>query len=142
MIAKLCDHWVNFDLKDGSYSLAIASQDREAFTINLDGMLLQFCVLPMGWSLSPIVLQKLTEVSSDYLRDPGSSTSSPAGQQNLGPKALKRGRRRSRRLSGARLLPFVDDFALFEVSYNETIKLKVTLPWDISNPSSSANTWA
>jgi hypothetical protein len=48
LIAKLGDHWVSFDLKDGFYSLAIAPQDREAFTINLDGKLLQFCALSMG----------------------------------------------------------------------------------------------
>jgi hypothetical protein len=125
LIAKPGDHWVSFDLKDGFYSLAIAPQDRECFTVNLDGKLLQFCALPMGWSLSPFVFQKLTEVFTDHLRDPESSTPSPAGQSSLGPKALKRWRRRRRRLTGARLLPFVDDFALFEVSYDETLKLKV-----------------
>ena len=62
---------------------------------------------------------------TDNLRDPESSTSSPAGQNILGPKGLKRWRRRRRRLTGARLLSFVDDFALFEVSYDETLKLKV-----------------
>ena len=30
-------------------------KDREAFTINLDGRLLQFGALPMGWALSPYV---------------------------------------------------------------------------------------
>jgi hypothetical protein len=125
LIAKPGDHWVSFDLKDGFYSLAIAPQDRECFTVNLDGKLLQFCALPMGWSLSPFVFQKLTEVFTDHLRDPESSTPSPASQDTLGPKALKRWRRRRRRLTGARLLPFVDDFALFEVSYDETLKLKV-----------------
>jgi hypothetical protein len=54
-IAKSGDHWVSFDLKDGFYSLAIAPQDREAFTINMDGKQLQICALPMGWSLSPYV---------------------------------------------------------------------------------------
>ena len=117
MIAKLCDHWVNFDLKDGSYSLAIASQDREAFTINLDGMLLQFCALPMGWSLNPFVFQELTEVFTDHLRDPESASSSPAGQHNIGPNALKPWRRRRRMLTIARLVPFVDDFALFDMPY-------------------------
>ncbi len=62
---------------------------------------------------------------TDHLRDPESSSSSPTGQNIIGPKALKRWRRRRRRLTGARLLPFVDDFALFEVSYDETLKLKV-----------------
>jgi hypothetical protein len=124
MIAKPGDHWVSFDLKDGFYSLAIAPQDRECFTVNLDGKLLQFCALPMGWSLSPFVFQKLTEVFTDHLRDPESSTPSPTDQNIRGPKALKRWRRRRRRLTGARLLPFVDDFALFDVSYDETLKLK------------------
>jgi hypothetical protein len=40
------------------------------------------------------------------------------------PEGAKRWRRRRRRLTGARLLPFVDDFALFEVSYDETLNLK------------------
>ncbi len=79
----------------------------------------------MGWSLSPFVFQKLTQVFTDHLRDMESSTPSPAGQNILGPRALKRWRCRRRRLTGARLLPFVDDFALFEVSYDETLKLEV-----------------
>ena len=41
LIAKPNDYWVNFDLKDGFYSLAIAPQDKEAFTVNLDGKLLK-----------------------------------------------------------------------------------------------------
>jgi len=74
----------------------------------------------MGWSLSPFEFQKLTEVFTGQVRDPESAAPSPAGQQNLRPKALKRWRRNRRRLTGARLLPFVDDFALFDVSYDET----------------------
>ena len=62
---------------------------------------------------------------TDHLKDPEALTSSPAGQHILCPKALKRWRRRRRKLTGARLLPFVDDFAPFEVSYDETLKLKV-----------------
>ncbi len=125
LIAKPGDHWVSFDLKDGFYSLAIAPQDREAFTVNLNGNLLQFCALPMGWSLSPYVFQKLTEVFTGFLRDPEAAAASPGGHQNLGPKALKRWRRRRRRLTGARLLPFVDDFALFDVDYDSTLRLRV-----------------
>ena len=96
--------------------MAIAPHDREAFTINLDGKLLQFCALPMGWSLSPFVFQKLTEAFTNHLKDPESSTSSPGGQQNLSSKALKRWRCRRRKLTGARILPFVDDFAFLGVS--------------------------
>ncbi len=40
LIAKPDDHWVSFDLKDGFYSLAIAPQDKEAFTIDMDNKLL------------------------------------------------------------------------------------------------------
>ena len=62
---------------------------------------------------------------TDHLRDPESSTSSPAGQNTLGQKARKRWRRRRRMLTEARLLPFVEDFALFEESYDQTLKLEV-----------------
>ncbi len=81
LIAKHGGDWASFDLKDGFYSLAIAPHIREAFAVNLDGRLSQFCALPMGWSLSPFVLQKLTEVFTEHFRDPESLTSSPAGQQ-------------------------------------------------------------
>ena len=40
-IAKPNDHFVSFDLKDGFYALSIHPKDREAFTMNLDGQLLQ-----------------------------------------------------------------------------------------------------
>jgi len=86
LIAKPGDHWVSFDLKDDFYSLEIAPQDREAFTINLDGKLLHFCALLMGWSLSTYVFQKFTEAFTNHLRDPESSTPSPGGQQNLSSK--------------------------------------------------------
>jgi hypothetical protein len=52
LIAKPGDHWVSFDWKDGFYSQAIASKDREASIVDLDGKLLQFCALPMGWCLN------------------------------------------------------------------------------------------
>ncbi len=41
LIAKPGDHWVSFDLKDGFCSFAIAPQDRECFTVNLYGKLMQ-----------------------------------------------------------------------------------------------------
>jgi len=56
LIAKPDDHLVSFDLKSGFCSLAIAPKDREAFTVNLYGRIIQFCALSMGWSLSPYVL--------------------------------------------------------------------------------------
>ena len=56
LIAKPGDHRASFDLMDGIYSLANEPKDKAAFTVNLDGELLQICALPMGWSLiSPYV---------------------------------------------------------------------------------------
>ncbi len=91
LIAKPVYYWVSFDLKVAFYSLAIdRPQDIDAFTINSNGKLLQFCALPMGWSLSPFVFRKLAEVFTDHLKDLESTTSSTRGQQNLGPKAMYR----------------------------------------------------
>jgi hypothetical protein len=123
LITRPGDHWVSFDVEDGFYSIAIAPQDREAFTVNLDGQLLQQCALPMGWSLSPHIFQKFTEGFTNYLRDP-ESTSASAPPSNLGPTALKKWRRWRRVLTGARLLPLVDDFAMFAQGYDNTMTLK------------------
>ncbi len=71
------------------------------------------------------MFQKLTEVFTNHLRDSESSIPSPGEQkQNLSAKAMQRWSRRRRKLTGARLLPFADDFALFGVSYDETLKRK------------------
>jgi hypothetical protein len=67
LIANSGDHCVSFDLKDGFYTLALDPNGIEAFTVNIDGQLVQFCALPMGLSLSPYVFQKLTEVFTDHL---------------------------------------------------------------------------
>ncbi len=92
LIAKPGDHWVSFGLKDVFYSLAIDPKDREAFTIKLDWRLMQFCALPMGWSLSPFVFQKLTQAFADHLRDPEATTNFPGvlAAENEGPKAFKK----------------------------------------------------
>ena len=119
LIAKPGDHWVSFDLKDGFYALAIHPKDRKYFTVNLNGQLLHLCALPMGWSLSPYVFQKLTDVFVNKLRDPEATAA--AGKTS---KSKRRWVRRRRRLSGARLLPFVDDFALFAKSFAAAMELK------------------
>ncbi len=72
LVVKPGDHWVSFDFKDGLYSLSIDPKAREAFTVNLDGQMLQFCALPMVWSLSPYVFQKLMQGFTAHLRDPES----------------------------------------------------------------------
>ncbi len=85
-IAKPNDHFVSFELKDGFYTLSIHPRDREAFTVNLDGKLLQLCALPMGWSLSPYTFQKFTHVFVNKLRDP-EATARPGRLPNLSAKA-------------------------------------------------------
>ncbi len=69
-IAKPSDRWVSFDIKNGFYALVITPKDREAFTFNINGQILQLIALPMGWSLSPFVFRKLTDVFVNKLRDP------------------------------------------------------------------------
>jgi len=123
LIATPYDYWVSFDMKDGFYALAIAPQEREAFTIHIDGQLLQLCTLPMGWSLSPYTFQKLTEAFTNYLRDPERSTNSSEGLLSPPTKAKRKWLRRRKRLTGARLLPFVDDFALFPEGFDATMLL-------------------
>jgi hypothetical protein len=75
LIAKPGDHWVSLDLKGGFSAMDIHPKDREAFKVKINGQLLQLCALPMGWSLSPYVFQKLADVFVDKLRDPDSTAS-------------------------------------------------------------------
>ena len=119
-IAKPNDHFVSFDLKDGFYyAISIHPKDREAFAVNLNGHLLQFYALPMGWSMSPYTFQKFTDVFVSKLRDP-EATARPGRIINLSAKAKKKWLRRRRLRTGSRLLPFVDDFAVFAISFDET----------------------
>ena len=72
----------------------------------------------MGWSLSPFVFQKLTNVFVNKLRDPETTTTTGKS------KSEKKWIRRRRFLKGARLWQFVDDFAIFAKSFNAAMKLK------------------
>ena len=100
------------DLKDGFYASAIHPKDREAFKVNLNGQSLHLYALPMEWSLSPFVFQKLTDGVVNKRRDPEPTTTTGKS------KSEKNWIRRRRRLAGAKLLPFVDDFAIFAKSFN------------------------
>jgi hypothetical protein len=122
-IAKPSDHFVSFDLKDGFYALLIRPKDREAFTVNMEGKLLQLCALPMGRSLSPYTFQKFTDMFVNQLRDPD-ATARPGRFPNLSAKAKQNWLRRRRMRTGAWLLPFVDDFAVFENGFDETMRRK------------------
>ena len=112
---------MSFDLKDGFHALAVHPKDKEAFCINLNGQLLQICALPMGWSLSPYVFQKLADVFVNNLRIRDPEATSKIEKTS---KSKKRWICRRRRLTGARLLPFVDDFAMFAKSFATAMELK------------------
>ncbi len=77
----------------------------------------------MGWSLSPINFQKFKNVFVNKLRDPKPSAR-PDRLPNLAVKAKKKWLLRRRLLTGDRLLPFEDDFAIFAIGFNETIRRK------------------
>lgn len=108
-IARKGDYWISFDLKDGFYALAIAPEDRQYFTVNIRGQLFQLAGLPMGWTLSPWYFGQLTSTFVRYFRRPVGCP--PAHLHG------KSARRWVTRHQGARLLPFVDDFAAFRESF-------------------------
>ena len=58
LIAKPIDYWVSFDMKDGFFALAIAPQNREAFTMNIDGQLFAVVRTPHGMVTKPVHLPK------------------------------------------------------------------------------------
>ncbi len=89
----------------------------------LDGQSLQLCALSMGWSLSPYAVQKFTDVFVNTLRDP-ETDARPGRTPNLSKKAKKKWLRRQRMRTGAQLLPFVDDFAVFASGFDETMRRK------------------
>jgi hypothetical protein len=71
------------------YALPIRPKYLEAFTVNMDGQLLQLCALPIGWSLSPYTFQKCTDVLVNKLRDP-EAIACPGRLPNLSAKAKKK----------------------------------------------------
>ena len=118
-LARKGDWFFTFDLQDGFYALGIAPVDRPYFTVNIRGQCYQLAGLPMGWSLSPFCFQHLTYAFVKHFRRP---TGVPPTQ--LKGKATRRWLSQRTRSHGIRLLPFVDDFAVFQESYQLALKLK------------------
>ena len=77
----------------------------------------------MGGSLSPFTLKKITEVFVNTLRD-SEATARPGRLPSISAKAKKKWLRRRLRHTGVRLLPFVDDFAVFANGFEETMRRK------------------
>ncbi len=74
----------------------------------------------MGWSLSPYIFQKITDEYVNKLRDL-EAIARPNRLPNLSSKAKEKCLRRRRLRTGARHLPFVDDFAVFASGFDETM---------------------
>jgi hypothetical protein len=85
--------------------------------------LLQLCALPMGWSLSPYTFPKFTDVFVNKLRDPD-ATARPGPLPKLTKKAKNEWLRRQRMRTGARLLPFVYDFAVYANGFDVIMRRK------------------
>ena len=124
-IAKENDWMVTFDLKDGFYALSIAPEDREYFAVNINGQIFHLSALPQGGSLSPYIFQAFTNAFIRHLRDPEAASAPEEGPpEQISRKARRRWFRHRRRRTGARLLPFADDFALFESSAEACLERK------------------
>ena len=120
-LARKGDWFFSFDLQDGFYALGIIPEDRQYFTVNIRGKIYQLAGLPMGWSLSPYCFQQLTYTFVRHFRRP---TGCPPTQ--LRGKAARRwlSRRTLHDHYGMRLLPFVDDFAVFASSCQAAVSLR------------------
>ena len=118
-LAKRGDWFFSFDLQDGFYALGVAPEDRQFFTVDIRGKLYQLAGLPMGWSLSPFCFQQLTYSFVRYFRRPSGC---PAA--HLQGKAARRWLSRRPQFQGARILPFVDDFAGFKETYEAAVDLR------------------
>ncbi len=77
----------------------------------------------MGWSLSPYTFQKSTDMFVNKLRD-SEATARPGRLLNISQKTKKKWLRRQRMRTGAQLLSFVDDIAVFANGYAETMRRK------------------
>ena len=107
-------HVLNMDLADGFYALGIAPEFRDFFTFRFNGELWRLTGLPMGWSLSPYYLCTLMDVWVRHMRG------AHAGKVPARPTA----RSRKRRMGGARVLPYVDDFLFIAHSLAAALRLR------------------
>jgi hypothetical protein len=108
----------SFDLQDGFYALEINPTDRNYFTVNVRGQLYILAGLPMGWSLSWFYFCKMTLTFVNFLRNPDPEEHI-APTNNCSKTYLRRTQWR-----GARILPNVDDFLLFESTEEEALTLR------------------
>lgn len=113
-LSRKNDFMFSFDLQDGYYSLGIAEQDRDYFTVDIQGTLYRFAALPMGWNASPYHFCTLMDQMVRYLRCPNMQTTSSSYWKPLALKGVK--------WKGVKILPFVDDFLVISSSVPEALE--------------------
>jgi hypothetical protein len=69
-LTRKADYMFRFDLQDGLYARGINPTDRDYFTVNVCGQLYRLAGLPMGWSLSPFYICKMTLTFVNFQRNP------------------------------------------------------------------------
>ena len=119
-------HMISFDISDGFYCIGVAEEDRDYFTVSIQGELLRFAALPMGYTRSPLIFCQLMSQLVRHLRAPsmGQGMSRPQRHQALRHLSSKRQRRRPWR--GVTLLQYVDDWLILGKNARE---LRATRDW-------------
>ena len=135
-LAKKGDWMFSFDLQDGYHTIGIAPEDRKYFTFNLNGRLLQASALPFGRNASPYIFVKTMKILVQALRSPTAHTesemlkamNSSRSSSELGnpfPHLSQSGGKRSRKVRGLKVLPYMDDFLVMCRTRDEALKARV-----------------
>ena len=117
-LARPNDFMFSFDLEDGYYALALHEDDRNYFTVEVDGELFRFVGLPMGWNLSPYIFCKRVRTLVQELRSPDAPR--PASIKRRG----KKWRAQLKENRGMRILPYVDDLLVLARSHKEAVHFR------------------
>jgi hypothetical protein len=116
-MAKRNDWMFSFDLKDGYYAFTLHPDDRQYFTVEVDGEYFQFVGLPMGWNLSPYIFCKAMKTLVQELRSPEAPKTNTI---RLGGKRKRM--QLHQRQQGMRVLPYVDDFLVLARTRKEALR--------------------
>ena len=104
----------SFDLADGFYAVGIAPEHRKFFTFCVNGELLQYAALPMGWNGSPYVFTKFTQVLTRFLRSPRLAPQRRlhSGETRSFTKVVEAAGDRAHEEWGVQILHYLDDYLL------------------------------
>ena len=102
------DWAVSFDISDGFYALGVAEEDRDYFTVQVQGKYYRFAALPMGFKNSPYHFNQLMVQLVRHLRAPTMSQKMPRHLRHLSTKKLIK----QKTIKGIAVLQYVDDFLL------------------------------